>query len=310
MNTSATRPGARHPSAPAWMLATVVGLLAGLASAAGILLRGDLATSPFTTLRGETIDAVTGGVYAWNALPVVSEGIGWDLVTLLLVVPTFLLAVALASRGSIRATLAALGLLAYFVYQYAEYAMFWAAGPLFPVHVATFALAISAMVRLLGGLDHEALASRVNGRFPRRGVVALGVVMIVILCGLWLPTVFAVSVRGQVQGTLNGAQTLVVPAFDLGLLVPLGAWVAVLAWRRHPAGIVVGAIVVVKAIAMPLAIVAMLVVEGITTGAPQLAPIVMFVLVALFAAIVGVRLFGSIGGRPDPAARLESIAVG
>ena len=289
-----------RPSPLALGLSAIVAVLAGIASVAGILLRGDLATVPFTTLRGESIDAVTGGIYAWNALPVVSEGIGWDLVTLLLVVPSTFVAVRLAARGSLRGTLVLAGLLAYFVYQYAEYAMFWAAGPLFPLHVATFSLAITALVLVLAAIDLRELEARASVRFPRRGVIALGIVMIVLLCGLWLPTVVAVSFRGEVQGKLNGAQTLVVPAFDLGLLVPLGAWTAALAWRRAPAGILLGAIVVVKSIAMPLAIVAMLVVEAVTTGVVQLPPIAVFVGVAVLALLVGFRLYGAIDAAPVP----------
>lgn len=287
-------------STPALVLAAVVTLLAGIAAAFGIVFRGDLTTVPFTTLRGEAIDAVTGGIYAWNALPVVSEGIGWDLVTLLLVVPAAFASIAVAARGSLRAALILAGLLAYFVYQYAEYAMFWATGPLYPLHVATFALAICALALVLAGLDLTELEARAGARFPQRGVIALSVVMIVLLFGLWLPTVIRVSIGGDVQGTLNGAQTLVVPAFDLGLLVPLGAWTAALAWRRARAGLVLGSIVVVKAVAMPLAIVAMLIVEAVTTGALQLPPIVIFLAVALLAGLVGWRLFGGIEAAPAP----------
>jgi hypothetical protein len=309
---------ARRPSSLALVLSVVVTLLAGIAAALGVAFRGDLATVPFTTLRGEAIEAVTGGIYAWNALPVVSEGIGWDLVTLLLVVPAALASIAAAGRGSLRAELVLAGFLAYFVYQYAEYAMFWAVGPLYPLHVATFALAISALALVLAGLDLDELEARAGARFPRRGVVALAVVMIVLLFGLWLPTVVSVSTGGDVQGKLNGAQTLVVPAFDLGLLVPLGAWTAALALRRARAGLVLGAIVVVKAVAMPLAIVAMLVVEAGATGVLQLAPIVIFLGVALLAALVGWRLFRGIeapadaaGSRPRarPQAHREAAAV-
>jgi hypothetical protein len=298
---------------PAIIVSSLVTVCAAIAASAGILFRGDLATVPFTTVRGEAIDAVTGGIYAWNALPVVSEGIGWDLVTLLLVVPTAVIAIGSAARGSLRGVLVVAGLLAYFVYQYAEYAMFWAIGPLFPLHVVTFALAITGLALVLAGVDLQELRSSAAAQFPRRGVTALGVVMVVILCGLWLETVLSVSFGGDVQGRLNGAQTLVVPAFDLGLLVPLGAWTAVLAWRRAPAGVLLGAIVVVKAVAMPLAIVAMLLVEAATTGVLQLPPILMFLGVAVLAALVGMRLFGGIEASPNAGRRRrlhrEAVAV-
>ena len=284
----------RPPGPVAVLLVAAVAALAGIASAAGIAFRSDLATEPFTTVRGETIDVVTTGIYAWNSLPIVSEGVGWDIVTLLLVVPATFLALPALRGGSLRASLLVLGLLAYFLYQYAEYAMFWAIGPLYPVHLVTFALALSALVVVGSRIDLVDVAEHFAGRFPRRGVIALGVLVVVILGGLWLPVVGRVVLAGEVAGNLHGAVTLVVPAFDLGILVPFGVFTAVAAWRRLPIGYVLGAVLVVKAIAMPIAIVAMLVVEAITTGEAAIVPMVVFASVAVGAGALAVRMFGSV----------------
>lgn len=301
-------------SRPLAALVGLVAVLAGIASLAGIFLRGDLATEPWTTIRGELVDAVTGGIYAWNALPVVSEGVGWDIVTLVLAVPGALLAAAGMAGGSYRAKLVALGLLVYFLYQYAEYAMFWAIGPLYPLHVLLAALSLSATAILVAGLDVAAAPRRFGAAFPRRAVTGLGILMVVVLSLLWLPTVYRVVVGGEVQGILNGANTLVVPAFDLGFLVPLGVFTAVTAWRRLPAGYVLATTVVVKAVAMGAAIVAMLLVEWATTGVLAAVPIAVFAMIALGSAAIGYRVYGSIrelpgdevprpaGGETSPAA--------
>jgi len=287
------------PSRLLVFLVALVGILAGIASLAGIVLRGDLATVPWTTLRGETIDAVTGGIYAWNALPVVSEGVGWDIVTLLLAVPGALLAAFGIARGSYRAALVALGFLVYFLYQYAEYAMFWAIGPLYPLHVLLLALSLSATAVLVSGLDVAGAARRFGPTFPRRAVTGLGIFMVVVLGALWLPTVGRVVLGGEVQGMLNGGNTLVVPAFDLGFLVPLGLFTAIAAWRRLPAGYVLATTVVVKAVTMAGAIVAMLLVEWIATGVFVAVPIALFAFTSLGSAAIGYRVYGSI--REEPA---------
>lgn len=286
------------PRRPLAVLVALVALLAGIASLAGIVLRGDLATMPWTTLRGESIEAVTGGIYAWNALPVVSEGVGWDLVTLALAVPGALLAAVGMARGSYRATLVALGFLVYFLYQYAEYAMFWAIGPLYPLHVLLVALSLSATTLLVAGLDVAGAPGRFGATFPRRAVAGLGMFMVVVLSVLWLPTVWRAVVGGEVQGILNGGSTLVVPAFDLGFLVPLGAFTAVASWRRLPAGYILATTVVVKAVAMGAAIVAMLLVEWVTTGVFAAVPITLFALTSLVSAVIGYRVYGSIRGVP------------
>ncbi len=285
-----------HSSSPRLLpiLVGLVAVLAGIASLAGILLRGDLATVPWTTLRGEHVDVVTGGIYAWNSLPVVSEGVGWDIVTLLLAAPVLLATAPGLRRRSLPATLVALGLLAYTLYQYAEYAMFWAVGALYPLHVLLAGLSLSAIGLVVGGLEPARVAERFGSRFPRRAVAGLGVFMVVVLCGLWLPTVAKVVLAGEIQGNLNGGATLVVPAFDLALLVPLGIFTAVAAWRRLPAGYILATTVVVKAVAMATAIAAMLVVEWLATGVLAVVPIVLFSLTALGSAAIGYRVYGSI----------------
>lgn len=277
-------------------LSAIVAALAALASTASVLLRGDLATQPFTTVRGEIVDVVGAGIHRFNALSVASEGVGWDLVTLLFVVPATALALPGVWRGGLRPRLVLTGLLTYYVYQYLEYAMFWAYGPLFPVYVAAFALALSALAMLSGTFDLEGLRARVSPRFPRRAVAGLGAFMALLLAGMWLPVVLRSWGQAVVE-ELEGATTLVVPALDLGLLVPLGIFTAVTVLRRMPVGYVLASLVVVKAVAMPVAIVAMLIVEAATTGELALPAILIFALTALAAGLIGWRVYRSVASE-------------
>jgi hypothetical protein len=280
-----------------WVVALVAltGCLAAVASGLGIFLRGDLATQVFRTVRGEEAEILTGGIYRFNGEAVAAEGVGWDIVTLFIVVPAFLLALPALRRGSVRALLFATGVLAYFLYQYAEYAMFLAFGPLFPIYVAIFALSLSGIAILLSHLDLAALAGGVDDRFPRRGAAAFGAFMAILLAGMWLPLI-ARRVGQTVVPELDGATTLVVQAFDLGFLVPVGIFTAVTVWRRLPVGFILAAVVVVKGAAMGAGIAAMLVVEYLVTGVLQIVPIVLFASVSLVCVALGVRVFGSIGG--------------
>lgn len=294
--TQATTTSARV----AVIIGALVAVLAAIAAAGGVLLRGDLATSPFTTVRGEVVDVVGAGIYRYNALTVASEGIGWDIVTLFLVVPALLLVLPGVWRGRLRARLLATGLLTYFAYQYLEYATFWAYGPLFLVYVAIFALALSALAVLAATFDLAEVRSHMGDSFPRRAVVGLAVFMALLLCGMWLPVVLSTWDQTAVE-QLEGATTLVVQALDLGLLVPLAVFTAVTVARRMAVGYVLASLIVVKAVAMPVAIVAMLVVEALATAELAIVPIAVFALTAGAAAVIGWRVFGSVAatGRPS-----------
>jgi hypothetical protein len=117
--------------------------------------------------------------------------------------------------------------------------------------------------------------------------------MAVLLAGMWLPLI-ARSFGQAMVDQLDGGTTLVVQAFDLGFLVPLGLFTAIAVQRRLAIGFVLASVVVVKGVAMGSAIAAMLVFESLTTGATQVVPIVGFALIALVSLVIAGRVFGSL----------------
>ncbi len=290
------------------LLGGLAAVLAGVASAAGVLLRGDLATTDFVTVRGEVVPVVTDGIYRFNAEGLVAEGIGWDIVTLLVAVPATLVALALLTRGSLRAGLVSAGLLAYLVYQSAQYAVYWALGPLFPVYVATLALSVSALGLLLYGLDVKALRVRADRSFPRRSVVAYSATVVIILAGLWLPAVVGTWGR-RVVDQLQGASTLVVPVFDLGLLVPLAIFTGLAVAYKLPVGYLLSSIILVKGSTMALAIASMLIVEANITGELVLPPLVIFTVVAVVSLALGRQALGSLELPAPPGGRASAAAA-
>lgn len=281
-------------------LVGITGALAAIASAAGVFLRGDLATREFVTARGDVVELLVGGVYRYNGLQIASEGVGWDLVTLLLVVPALALTLPGLARGSLRATLLSTGFLVYFLYQYLEYSVALAYGPFFPLYVAIVALSVSGIPLLLARVDVAQLPARF-GHFPRRAMIAYGLYMGLLLGGMWLPLV-ARTLTADAVTELYGGTTLVVQAFDLGFLVPLGLFTAVTVYRRLPIGHLLSAVVIVKGMSIATGIVAMLVVEAFATDVVQLVPIVIFALTALAGFAIAFRIYRNIDeSRVSPA---------
>lgn len=287
------------------VLLGLVAMLVAVASASGVLLRGALATVPFTSVRGEVVDSLVGGVYRFNGKAIAAEGIGWDLVTLCLAVPALLLAIPFVRRGSTRATLFAIGLLAYALYQYFEYATALAYGPLFPVYVAIVALSVTSIAVLLARIDLAGLRGRIGAGFPHRVAIGFGLYMAILLLGMWLP-LLARTAWATTVDELDGATTLVVQAFDLGVLVPLGFGTALLVHRRRPAGYLLAAVVVVKGMAMGAGIAAMLIVEALATGIIQVVPIALFALTSIVSGLIAWRIYGSIDALSMPG---QSVAL-
>jgi hypothetical protein len=272
-----------------------IGLLAGVASGIGVLARGTGASAPATSIRGESYRYATDGVYAFNAVRVVAEGVGWDAVTLFFAVPALLVAAVFIARGSLRGRLAALGILGYLAYQYLMYAVFWALGPLFPLFVAIYPLSLVGIAWLWSGLGAGVLVVDA-GRFPRRSLIVFGIVVAALLLAMWLPRI-ATGLAGDLAGAgLLGTPTLAVQALDLGLVVPLSLGTAVLVWRRRPAGYLLAALCSVNAVTMAGAIVAMLISAWQVEGSLEVVPFAIFAVVTGFAGWLAVGVLRSAQG--------------
>jgi hypothetical protein len=177
---------------------------------------------------------------------------GYDLVTLVLVVPLLAAALVGVRRRSPLGHLLWVGLLAATVYTYAFYVFGAAFNDLLLVHVAVFAGAGVALVLALASLDVNAIANRFPRRMPVRLTGGLLAVLAIGLAGMWI----AGSVRFAVTGEVPPGSALVESdalvhlsiVLDLSLLVPTYVAGCVLLWRRAAWGYVVAATALVSGI--------------------------------------------------------------
>ena len=287
------------------ILCLSIALLTAAASAAGVFWRGTGATILATSIRGERLEVTTDGVYPFNARRIVAEGVGWDLFTLFAVVPALLAALPGLLRGSLRGRLFVIGLLAYLFYQYLVYAMTWAFGPLFLPFVALYAASLAAIVWLVSTVDVTALSRGVSGAFPRRGMAALCLIVSLALVGMWLQRIVA-GLRGDLEAAmLLGQTTMVVQALDLGLVVPLAVFTAVVILRRRPVGFLLGPVFVVKAVAMASAICAMILGAWSVEGRLDKGALAFFGGAALASLWLGLRMYRSLPNGADAPASIR-----
>lgn len=167
---------------------------------------------------------------------------GTDLVTLFVVTPMLVASLVLSLKGSERARLVWMGLLGYTAYNYAFYLFGAQFNALFLPYVALFSLSIYALVLLLSVTDIKILSRHFDSHTPHK-LVAIFLVLVSLPLGA-----FELSqVLGYLfTGRLPGVPSLIF-ALDLSIIVPTTALAAVLLWKRHPWGYVLGAIMLVKA---------------------------------------------------------------
>ena len=283
----------RRNALAAALICIAVAGLAAVAAGLGVFARGDGAFETVTSVRDVTYRMATDGVYAYNAEQVVAEGVGWDIFTLFVAVPALAVAGWFVAGGSLRGRLAAAGLLGYFLYQYLEYAVTWAFGPLFPLFIAIYAASLAGIVWLGVSLAEEGVPRRFDERFPRRAFAGLNVSLAVLLALMWAARI-ATGLGGDLEAAgLRGETTMVVQALDLGLVLPTALFVSILAWRRSPAGYVLAAAYTVTGLAMASAIAGMLLSAWAVTGVLELPPLLIFGAFILGSAIVTARIYRS-----------------
>lgn len=272
-------------------LCLAVALLAGAASGLGVFQRGDGSKASTTSIRGEEWEYVTTGIYRYNAERVVAEGVGWDVVTLFLVVPAMLATLPFLVRGSLRGRLVAAGLLGYFFYQYLMYALMWAFGPLFVPFVLIYSASLCGIIWIATTMRMEELTAEFAASTPRRSFAAFTFLMALMLTGMWGSRIAAGLGGDLVAAGMYGMPTMVVQALDLGMIVPLSVLTGVLVLKRSPWGYLLASIFSVKGFALATGIVAMLISAWMVEGKLDVGGTIAFASAALVSLGLAVRMY-------------------
>lgn len=231
------RSGAAPPAHPLPSAYTLV-LSAALV---GVTLFGLLADDAYR---------VSPGVRA--TFPAVMQG--QDLLTLLSV-PVLIWVARQAHHGSLRGHLVWLGLLLYYAYTYLVYAL----SPFNDVFLAyTLIIAMSGYGFLNGllRLDMRAVAP-VMTAVPRRSLAVFLLTVAGIFLGLWLSMIVPAIPGGLPGGRVTYDIASVVHVLDLSVVLPLIVGTGWLLLRKHPAGPVLGVVLLCKIVTLGLALTSM-----------------------------------------------------
>jgi hypothetical protein len=279
------------------VLYVLVFLLILGATAAGIFYRTPEPQIEHTTVRGQVAVFQGSGLYRYDPVVVVREGVIWDVINLCIGLPLLAAAVILALRGSLRGRLLLGGLLAYFFYVYLMYATMMAFNPLFLVYVAVFSLSLVGFFLNMSRVEIAALPSHFSERFPRAVFIVFSLLLSAALLLLWIGRIIPIMMTGQFPEELAGVGTLETQALDLGLIVPLALSSAILLWRRSPWGYFLTSVAITFGFMMFITIPAWIVVPLIREGTVNLVEGIPFFLLSLIGLVLVVLFYRSVAGH-------------
>ncbi len=279
-------------------LSLLIGVLASMATAAGIVTSNGARHRTFISLRGQAITLQGGGLYANDSVSGAAQAIGQDAITLLVAVPLLLAATYLAARGSLRGRLLQSGVLWYFGYTYLLMAFGATYNPLFLVYVALYSASICALFISALSIDVGWLRAQFSPRFARRTIAWSILGFGALLTLLWMGRIVPALLSGTSPAGLESYSTLFVQAGDLGIVVPLAVVTGVLLLLRNPIGYLLAGMLLIKGATLGLALLAMIVSMALAGVPIVLGEGVFFTLVALFCGVGAVHVFRCLPSIP------------
>jgi len=261
-------------SRSAYVLSALIAVLALIAAGGGLLV---------------------DGLYQGNALLVA----GWhgnDLVTLIVALPALVASLILSVRGSQRAQLVWLGMLAYTLYNFAYYLFGAAFNSFFLLYVALFDLSMFALLFALVRMDVAGIGRRFRSTTPVKWIAGFMIFVAVGLTAVYGAESLRFVVTGRVPEivTLTGHVTNVVFALDLSLVVPWFVLGAIWLWQRRPWGYILATILNVKGAVYMLALSAVTV-SAVRAGASDdLAQVGIWATIGLGSLVASLLLLGNV----------------
>jgi hypothetical protein len=202
-----------------------------------------------------------GGLYEPNPATLPSF-LTQDVITLVVVVPLLVTCLWLVRRGSVRGLLVWMGTLFYIAYAYSFAVLGTWLPPLYLVYVAIVSMSVYSLILVLVSTDAEAVRARFSDQTSVRWAGGFLMVMSLLLATLWV----AMIVGDTLSGTQPKSTLFVIWPLDLVIALPALFWGGLWLWRRQALGYVVGGIVLMKAAAEGLALVAQTVVTLLMSG--------------------------------------------
>jgi hypothetical protein len=220
------------------LLAGVIAVLAVIASASGLFLRGGEGPREFTTIRGETVRLFGTGLYEHDTVFFGAGFAGQDGTVLFVGVPLLILSAVLAHRGSARSRVFLTGTLGYFLYVYASMALGAAYNRLFLVYVALFSASLFAFVWAFSSVNLDALGAHLRV-MPQRGVVVFMFVAGGMTLFAWGVPLVEALVESRAPDRIASYTTMVTCVLDLAISTPATILCAILVLRNRPLGYVI-----------------------------------------------------------------------
>jgi hypothetical protein len=235
----------------------------------------------YETVRGDIVEYAQDGIYAFNPKAMVAEGVAWDAVRLFILIPFLILSFVYFLKGSLRATILLIGILANFFYQYLLWVIGWAYNPHFLIYVINYSFSMISLIMIVQSIELNKINEHFTQTFPVKSLSVFLLATGILVCLLWLKEILPSLSSNTLPDQFKGVNTLFVQAIDLGIAVPFSIFVAILLLKRNIYGYLFSSVGIILLISMSLSIITGVILSGILTGKYDLVGLFLFCLLTI-----------------------------
>ena len=279
-----------------WLI-PLIAVLALLAAGIGLFYPNEGSLFSFTAVRGETVQIWGQGWYRYDTpIGALSFKAG-DLITLFLAIPVLIVSFVLYRQGSLRGGLLLTGALSYFLYTYVSLGFGATYNNLFLVYILLFSTSLFGLILALMSFDVQALPIHFAETLPRRAIGIFLVISGIILSLIWIVlSILPALLQSKAPPEAYFYTTFMTGIVDIGIVAPALIIAGVLILRRIPLGDLLASTMLVFTCILGPSLTAggiIQILEGVITVGQAMAFTVPFVILALIAFVLTVRLFRS-----------------
>ena len=189
-------------------------------------------------IAGNILALTSASIYARLTPAFLPQALAQDIASLAVVAPTWLVLAVLALRGSLRAYLLWLGVLAFTVYNYVIYTFSVPFGPLFLLWLAVFGLSLYSLIGGVASADHGSVQSAYQSEVAVKIIAWFLIVVGILFALLWLSEDVPALLAGKTPQSVvdMGIPTNPVHILDLSFFLPAVLITSWLLLRRRPLG--------------------------------------------------------------------------
>lgn len=201
------------------LISCLIGILALVAAGTGLLYNDGGETFTFVTSRGEEVQIYGQGLYRNDSLMIGAGNRGSDAVVLGLGLPLLALAMYLTKKGSNMGKLLLTGVLAFFLYLYATFALSIAYNQLFLIYVALLALSLYGFILAIIPILAQDSSTLFPSGYKKKWIGRLMMIAGIFTALAWLSEPLADLLTGH-EPLLRNTPTLFTHALDLAVILP------------------------------------------------------------------------------------------